>query len=618
MVLPMFQTFDVSSDPSQAAPRVARLREEMAARGLDGLLVPRSDEHQGEYVPACAERLRWLTGFTGSAGAALILASRAVLFVDSRYTLQAREQTDPDIFEIAHIPETPPREWIRENLVEGARIGLDPWLHTIGDVRSLRETVEKACMEIVALEENLVDRVWEDRPAPPLAPVRIHPLELAGEKAADKIEQLSEALRKEGVGRTVLTDPSSLAWLFNIRGSDVPHTPLPLGFAILSADGRPDLFLAREKLSREVEAYLTQLAELRAPAELEKRLAYHASQGGTVGLDEGLAAEKLRLLAEEAGGETVAFTDPASLPRATKNATELRGARAAHLRDGAALADFLAWLDGQEPETLDEIRVVERLEAARIRAGEEAQMPLRDISFDTISGSGPNGAIVHYRVTEKTTRKLARDELLLLDSGGQYEDGTTDVTRTVVLGTPTEAMRKHFTLVLKGMIAISALRFPAGTRGMDIDAMARAALWKSGYDYGHGTGHGVGSFLSVHEGPQRIAKTGKQKLLAGMILSNEPGYYKAGSYGIRIENLIAVTELEPVPGGDVAMHGFETLTLAPIDTRLIEPALLTDEERTWLDAYHRRVFDEISPLVDDRTRTWLRSSTAPLVNRADA
>lgn len=618
MVLPMFQTFDVSSDPSQAAPRVARLREEMAALGLDGLLVPRSDEHQGEYVPACAERLRWLTGFTGSAGAALILASRAVLFVDSRYTLQAREQTDPGIFEIAHVPETPPREWIRENLAEGARIGLDPWLHTIGDVRSLRETVEKAGMEIVALEENLVDRVWEDRPAPPLAPVRIHPLDFAGEKAADKIERLSEALRKEGVGRTVLTDPSSLAWLFNIRGSDVPHTPLPLGFAILSADGRPDLFLAREKLSREVEAYLTQLAELRAPDELEARLAQYASQDGIIGLDEGLAAEKLRLLAKEAGGETIAFADPASLPRATKNATELRGARAAHLRDGAALADFLAWLDGQEPETLDEIGVVERLEAARIRAGEEAQMPLRDISFDTISGSGPNGAIVHYRVTEKTTRKLARDELLLLDSGGQYEDGTTDVTRTVVLGTPTEAMRKHFTLVLKGMIAISALRFPAGTRGMDIDAIARAALWKSGYDYGHGTGHGVGSFLSVHEGPQRIAKTGKQKLLAGMILSNEPGYYKAGSYGIRIENLIAVTELEPVRGGDVAMHGFETLTLAPIDTRLVEPALLTDEERAWLDAYHRRVFDEISPLVDDRTRAWLRSSTAPLINQADA
>ncbi|WP_265518110.1 aminopeptidase P family protein [Nitratireductor luteus] len=608
----MFQTFDASSDPSQAAPRVARLREEMAARALDGFLVPRSDEHQGEYVPAGAERLRWLTGFTGSAGAALILASRAVLFVDSRYTLQAREQTDPEIFEIAHIPETSPREWIGENLAKGARIGFDPWLHTIGEVRSLREALEKAGMEVIALEENLVDRVWEDRPAPPLAPVRIHPLALAGEKAADKIERLAGKLREEGIGRTVLTDPSSLAWLFNIRGSDVPHTPLPLGFAILSADDRPDLFLAREKLPREVEAYLTQLAELRAPDELEARLAQYASQDGIIGLDEGLAAEKLRLLAEEAGGQTVAFTDPASLPRATKNAAELRGARAAHLRDGAALADFLAWLDGQEPETLDEIRVVERLEAARIRAGEEAQMPLRDISFDTISGSGPNGAIVHYRVTEKTTRKLARDELLLLDSGGQYEDGTTDVTRTVVLGTPPEAMRKHFTLVLKGMIAISCLRFPTGTRGMDIDAMARTALWKFGYDYGHGTGHGVGSFLSVHEGPQRIAKTGKQKLLTGMILSNEPGYYKPGSYGIRIENLIAVTEPEPVPGGDIAMHGFETLTLAPIDKRLVEPELLTEEERVWFDAYHRHVFEQISPLVDDRTRTWLRAATAPL------
>ncbi|MCT8996889.1 aminopeptidase P family protein [Chelativorans intermedius] len=608
----MFQSFESTADPAQAAPRMARLRALMAEAGLDGVLVPRSDEHQGEYVPPCAERLAWLTGFTGSAGMALVLRDKALLFVDGRYTLQARVQTDPALFEIESLIDNPPRAWMKANLSRGARIGFDPWLHTVGEIRALREALEKPGAQAVPLERNPVDAIWEDRPAPPMKPVRVHPLVYAGETAGDKLSRLAERLRERDIDHTVLTDPSSLAWAFNIRGNDVPHTPLALGFAILSAAERPRVFMAAEKLSGETEDHLRALAALHAPEELEPVLANLARSGARVGLDEAHAAEKLRLVVEEAGGAVVPFADPAALPRAMKNEAELKGARAAHLRDGAALARFLAWLDGQTPENLDEIAVVRHLEECRRRAGQEAQMPLRDISFDTISGAGPNGAIIHYRVTEKTNRKLARGELLLVDSGAQFEDGTTDVTRTVALGEPSLEMKDRFTRVLKGMIAISMLRFPEGTRGVDIDAFARHALWQAGLDYGHGTGHGVGSYLSVHEGPQRIARTGMETLRTGMILSNEPGYYRAGHYGIRIENLIVVTPPEPVPGGDVAMHGFETLTLAPIDRRLVVPGLLTDAERDWLNAYHARVLEEITPLVEGDTAAWLRAATAPL------
>ncbi|WP_159593596.1 aminopeptidase P family protein [Chelativorans xinjiangense] len=608
----MFQSFDSTADPSQAGPRLERLRALMAKADLDGLLVPHSDEHQGEYLPPGAERLAWLTGFTGSAGAALILREKAILFVDGRYTLQAGEQTDPTLFDIESLVDNPPRDWMKAHLSKGARIGFDPWLHTIGDIRDLRKALEKPGAEAVPLERNLVDAIWEDQPAPPAEPVRIHPLSYAGEAAADKLSRLAGKLAEDGVDHTVLTDPSSLAWAFNIRGSDVPHTPLALGFAILSAKDRPRLFMDPKKLSNETETYLRELTELHTPSELGTVLAELAREGARIGLDNARAAEKLRLLVEESDGATVSFADPTALPRAMKNEAELKGARAAHLRDGAALALFLAWLDAREPESLDEIAVVKHLEECRRRAGNEAQMPLRDISFDTISGAGPNGAIIHYRVTRKTNRKLAAGELLLVDSGGQYEDGTTDVTRTVALGQPTDEMRNRFTLVLKGVIALSMLRFPTGTRGVDIDAFARIALWNAGLDYGHGTGHGVGSYLSVHEGPQRIAKTGTEKLHTGMILSNEPGYYRAGHYGIRIENLIVVTPPEPVEGGEVDMHGFKTLTLAPIDRRLIDPSLLTAEERKWLDAYHGRVFEEVGPLVDGETAAWLRGATAPL------
>jgi Xaa-Pro aminopeptidase len=588
------------------------LRQWLEKERLDGFLVPRADEHQGEYVAASSERLSWLTGFTGSAGIALVLKDEALLFVDGRYTLQARHQTDLSTFAIESLIDNPPDKWLAANLAKGGRVGFDPWLHTISEAEKLRAAVAGRKGELVAVDRNPVDALWSDRPAPPLEPVDIQPEEYAGRLAKDKLADMAKAVARGGATHAVLTDPSSLAWAFNIRGHDLPHTPLALGFAILAADGAHKLFLDERKLSIKLEAYLTQLADLFAPDALETELIRLAKSGASVGLDPALAAEKLRLLAEGNGGGTVRLADPASLPRAVKNAAEIAGARAAHRRDGAAVSKFLAWLDRQRPGSTDEIAAARSLENLRGKTGEELQMPLRDISFDTISGAGPNGAIIHYRVTTKTNRKLQAGELYLVDSGAQYQDGTTDITRTVAIGAPTGEMRERATLVLKGMIDISMLRFPPGTRGADIDAVARLALWKAGLDYQHGTGHGVGSYLSVHEGPQRIAKSGTEKLLAGMILSNEPGYYKEGAYGIRMENLILVSEAGKVKGGETAMHGFETLTLAPFDRRLVKPDLLTAEELDWLNAYHARVLAEVGPLVDSETLKWLEAATAPI------
>ncbi|MEO3385525.1 aminopeptidase P family protein [Mesorhizobium sp. CAU 1741] len=608
----MFQSFEARTDPRQGVARVAELRQQLVLQGLDGFLVPRADEHQGEYVAACSERLQWLTGFTGSAGAALILRERALVFVDGRYTLQARAQVDPDTFEIESLVENPPARWLGTNAVADMVIGFDPWLHTVSEAAALRKALEKAGAKLVAVPSNLVDAIWHDRPAPPAEQVEIQPIGFAGELASDKITRLAEALRSDGATHAVLTDPASLAWTFNIRGHDVPHTPLALGFAILAASGLPKLFLAPEKLTIETRAYLTQLADLYSPDAMETELSHLCSQGARVALDPALAAEKLRLLVEEQGGTVLALPDPARLPRAVKNKAELAGSRSAHRRDGAAVTRFLHWLDLQSPGSIDEIGAVRALEGFRRTTGEETQMPLRDISFDTISGAGPNGAVIHYRVTTATNRSLQASELYLVDSGAQYQDGTTDITRTVAIGKPTNEMCERYTIVLKGMIAVSMLRFPPGTRGMDIDPVARQAHWMAGIDYAHGTGHGVGAFLSVHEGPQRIAKTGSEKLLTGMILSNEPGYYKEGSYGIRLENLIVVRAPEPIPGGDIEMHGFETLTLAPFDRRLIQVDLLSNQERLWLDAYHARVREEIGPMVEGEVLDWLKAATAPL------
>ncbi|MBB6464564.1 Xaa-Pro aminopeptidase [Aminobacter lissarensis] len=608
----MFQSFDSAGDPSVGKPHVALLRQWLKENGLDGFIVPRADEHQGEYVAPRSNRLRWLTGFSGSAGVAIVLVRSAYIFVDGRYTLQVRDEVDLDIFTVESLIDNPPSVWIRESLPKGTRLGFDPWLHTMGEVKALTAAAEKVGAVLVPLARNAIDAIWEDQPDAPLAPVEIHPEAFAGELAKDKLKRLAAAIENDGATHAILTDPSSLAWAFNIRGGDVPHTPLALGFAILAADGSHAVFMDKRKLGRTEEAYLTQLADIKAPSKLDDAVTALAKSGAKIALDPVLAADRLRALIEDNGGTVVQVPDPARLPRATKNAAEISGSRAAHRRDGAAVAKLLCWLDRQEPGKLDEIAVVTKLEECRRTTGEETQMPLRDVSFDTISGAGPNGAIMHYRVSKATSRVLAEGELFLLDSGAQYQDGTTDITRTMPVGKPTEEMRERFTLVLKGMIAISLARFPKGTRGADIDALARIALWKCGLDYAHGTGHGVGSYLAVHEGPQRIAKTGMEKLLAGMILSNEPGYYKEGHYGIRLENLILVTPAGELSGGDIAMHGFETLTLAPFDQRLLRADLLTREELDWLNVYHARVLAEIGPMLDGETLAWLENATAQI------
>ncbi|AAN30331.1 MULTISPECIES: aminopeptidase P family protein [Brucella] len=605
-----FQTFDVTTNPANGAPRVEKLRKKMAELGLDGFLVPRADEHQGEYVPPHAQRLGWLTGFTGSAGAALVLKNSAYIFVDGRYELQVRAQTDGKVFSYESLVSNPPASWLAEN-GKGLTIGFDPWLHTIYEAEALRNALEKQGGQLIPVETNLVDAVWDDQPEAPAAEVTIQPARFSGHEAKDKISEMKAAVAASGASATVLTDPSSVAWVFNIRGKDVSNTPLPLSFAIIPAQGEPELFIDERKLAIEPRAYLTQLAKLSAPADLEGHLGARAARGEAILLDPVLAAEKLRLIVTSAGGSVIEGKDPARIPRAIKNKAELDGSRAAHERDGVAMVNFLSWIDAQKPGTIDEISAAKKLEESRANAGRDFQMPLEDISFDTISGAGPNGAIIHYRVNTDTNRTLQDGELYLVDSGAQYRDGTTDITRTVPIGRIDPETVKAFTLVLKGVIAITTARFPKGTRGQDIDILARIALWKHGFDYAHGTGHGVGSYLSVHEGPQSISRKGAQELLPGMILSNEPGYYKPGAFGIRIENLIIVTEPEVLPGGDIPMMGFETLTFCPIDRRLVDKALLTQEELDWLNTYHAKVRAKLSGHLGDAERKWLEAATAP-------
>lgn len=605
-----FQTFDVTTNPANGAPRVEKLRKKMAELGLDGFLVPRADEHQGEYVPPHAQRLGWLTGFTGSAGAALVLKNSAYIFVDGRYESQVRAQTDGKVFSYESLVSNPPASWLAEN-GKGLTIGFDPWLHTIYEAEALRNALEKQGGQLIPVETNLVDAVWDDQPEAPAAEVTIQPARFSGHEAKDKISEMKAAVAASGASATVLTDPSSVAWVFNIRGKDVSNTPLPLSFAIIPTQGEPELFIDERKLAIEPRAYLTQLAKLSAPADLEGHLGARAARGEAILLDPVLAAEKLRLIVTSAGGSVIEGKDPARIPRAIKNKAELDGSRAAHERDGVAMVNFLSWIDAQKPGTIDEISAAKKLEESRANAGRDFQMPLEDISFDTISGAGPNGAIIHYRVNTDTNRTLQDGELYLVDSGAQYRDGTTDITRTVPIGRIDPETVKAFTLVLKGVIAITTARFPKGTRGQDIDILARIALWKHGFDYAHGTGHGVGSYLSVHEGPQSISRKGAQELLPGMILSNEPGYYKPGAFGIRIENLIIVTEPEVLPGGDIPMMGFETLTFCPIDRRLVDKALLTQEELDWLNTYHAKVRAKLSGHLGDAERKWLEAATAP-------
>jgi Xaa-Pro aminopeptidase len=601
-----FQSFDDSSEGAQSAARVAELRSELKRRRLDGFVVPRSDRQQNEYLPPSEERLAWLTGFTGSAGAAVVLADRAALFVDGRYSVQATTQVDGKIFSIEHLVEHPPEQWLEQNLTKGAKLGYDPWLHTSEQVEKLRKACASAGAELIAIDSNPIDALWRDRPAPPAGAATLRELKLAGETAPDKLKRIRIELKKLRADALLVSDPQNVAWAFNIRGADVTHTPLALAFALIPQDGRPSLYIEATKLNNQVRHALEDFTDVRAPEDLTHDLGKLSSK--TVRLDQASASDALTRLLTDNGGKPQRGADPIILLKATKNHAEIVGSRAAHKRDGVAMARFLAWFDKEAPSgKLAEIDAVAALESFRRDTG-----ALKDISFPTIAGAGPNGAIVHYRVTRASNRRIGMNELFLIDSGAQYEDGTTDITRTVIVGEPSEEMRDRFTRVLKGHIAIATAVFPENTSGAQLDPLARTALWQAGLDFDHGTGHGVGSYLSVHEGPARISKLGTVALRRGMILSNEPGYYKTAAYGIRIENLVLVIAAPEPVGAEKPLNAFETLTLAPIDRRLIETRMLTTKERVWLDSYHARVQEVIGPLVDKPTRIWLAAAARSL------
>lgn len=586
--------------------KLAALRTELSRRGLDGLIIPMADEYQNEYVPDYAKRIEWLTGFTGSAALVIVLAQKAAAFTDGRYTLQIREQVNADLYELRHIAEEPASDWLRENLTEGARIGYDAWLFSESGISRFRESVEAAGASLVAVDGNPVDAVWTDQPPRPTASVVPHDLAYAGESAADKRGRLAAALARQNHGAAVITAPDSIAWLLNVRGGDVAHSPLPLSFAILYDDARCDLFLDRRKVSPGLEAHVGNEVALRGEDEFAGALDALGAREAMTRVDPSMTAAWVFERLQSAGAQIVRAPDPCQLPKALKNEVELAGCRAAHARDGIAVSRFLHWLaETATSGTVDELTAEARLEAFR-REGDL----FRDLSFPTITGAGPNGAIVHYRVTAESNRKLEAGNLYLVDSGAQYLDGTTDITRTVAIGEPTAEMRDRFTRVLKGHIALAMARFPKGTSGGQIDALARQYLWQAGLDFDHGTGHGVGSYLNVHEGPQRISKLGTgQALEPGMIVSNEPGYYKTGAYGIRIENLVAVRKADGIAGAERDMLEFETLTKAPIDLQLVDNNLLTQSERDWLNGYHADVCKTVAAHLDGAAAAWLEQAT---------
>jgi Xaa-Pro aminopeptidase len=602
----MFQTFEPVSDRGFAARHLPLIRAEMRAAGVDGFIIPHDDEYQNEYIPEYAERLLWASGFSGSAGSAIVLADRAVIFIDGRYTLQVRAQVDDAFFEYADLVETPPEDWLQKFAPVGARIGYDPMLHTRAGLARLERAAKTRGFTLVPLSENIVDRAWADQPARPTAQVRTHDAAFAGKSSEEKRKEIGAAVAAAGADVALITAPPSIAWLFNIRGGDVSRSPLPLGRALVEKDGAATLFVAPEKVGNDLPEFLGDRVDLRAEQDFEAALERMAKLGKSFAIDPALSPVRYEKLLEGAGAKIVELTDPCALPRAAKNAAELDGTRAAHIRDGAAVTRFLHWLATEAQNgNVDEIEAATKLEAFRAETG-----LLVDLSFDTISGAGSNGAIVHYKVSTETARKLTPGELFLIDSGAQYRDGTTDITRTVAIGAPTREMRERFTLVLRGHIALGLARFPAGTTGHQLDALARRPLWEAGLDYDHGTGHGVGSFLGVHEGPQRIAKAvNTQALKPGMILSNEPGYYKTGAYGIRIENLIVVTPPEPIEGGEREMMSFETITLAPISLDLVIGSMLTETERWWLNKYHARVRQTLTPLLPADVAHWLAHET---------
>ncbi len=604
MVEARFQSFDETADPTEGPARLAALRAELARRGLDGFVVPRADEHQNEYVPAAAERLAWLTGFTGSAGIAIVLAAEAAVFVDGRYTVQVRQQIDTGVFTPEPWLDHPPEAWLGERLAAGQTIGFDPWLHTPAQVERLGRAVEERGARLVPVATNPIDAVWHDRPAAPKGAVTLHPDHLAGLDRSGKIAAVRDRL---GEGETLLvSDPHAVAWLLNIRGADVSHTPLPMSYALVPKSGRPILYVDGAKLSNSVRDTLEDAAEVADPAGLVAALERLGGEGRALRFDAATVPHRLVEALKAAGGTAAVGADPIALMKASKTEAERQGSRDAHRRDAAAFARFLHWFASEAPKgALTEIACVAALEGFRRDTG-----ALKDLSFPTIAGFGPHAAIPHYRVTSASDLAVGPG-VFLVDSGGQYEDGTTDITRTLVVGAPDPAFVDGFTRVLKGHIAIARAVFPPGTTGAQLDPFARQHLWRAGLDFDHGTGHGVGSYLSVHEGPQRIAKTGTTPLAEGMILSNEPGLYRAGAWGIRIENLILV-ERRDIPGGERPMLGFETLSFAPIQRDLVSVALLDPGEIRWLDDYHVRVRAVVSPLVEPEVRAWLEAATRPL------
>jgi len=596
---------------SSYADRLAALREQLKAEKLDGFVVPLTDEHMSEYVGSYAQRLAWLTGFEGSAGSAVVLPEEAAIFVDGRYTLQVRQQVSPDQWSYQSVPETSTTQWLEEHAPEGARIGYDPWLHTRDWVKKAKDALSTRGAELVAVDRNPIDEIWKDRPEASKAHLVVQPDRYAGKSAAEKRTEIGDWLGKHHADAAVLSALDSIAWAFNIRGADVTHTPVALAYALVYADGTADLFVASEKIDAEVRQHLGNGVRLHERSDFETALG--ELKGKTVVVDPERAVAAIFEALDKAGAKILPLRDPTILPKAIKNSAEIAGQKSAQERDGAVISKFLHWIDEETPKgDVDELRASDHLEALRRENPE-----LRDLSFDSISGAGPNGAIVHYRSSEKTNRKLEKGTLYLIDSGGQYVDGTTDITRTVAIGEPTAEMRDRFTRVLKGHIAIATAVFPKGTRGSQLDSFARRPLWEAGLDYAHGTGHGVGSFLAVHEGPQRISPVGSSQsggdepLQAGMIISNEPGYYKTGEYGIRIENLVLVVPRD-IEGAEKEMLGFETLTFAPIDRRLIDVEMLEPEELVWLNCYHAHVLARIGPKLSGADLAWLQAACAPI------
>lgn len=601
------QTFDVKGGPQFGRDNVPKLRAELQKIGLDGFLVPHEDEYDNEYLPDCNERLLWITGFSGSAGAAIVMKDRAAIFVDGRYTLQVRQQADGDIFDYRDLVEEGLAGWIESQANTGEKIGYDARLHSPASLKRLKVCAHRAGVELVSVATNPIDTAWTDRPPAPMAQIDPQPLEYAGEDHASKRERIGIAVERGAADAAVITAPPSIAWLFNIRGGDVSRAPLPLAAAIINKDGTATLFVEPEKLTDETRSHLGNEVAIRPESEFADGL--REMQGKTVRVDPSTASAWVYDQLNGGGATVQELEDPVMRPKAAKNEAEVEGSRQAHIRDGAAITKFLHWLDTEaQSGEVDEIQAARKLEAIRMELPE-----LRDLSFDTISGAQGNAAFAHYRVSEESNLKLAPGSLYLVDSGGQFPDGTTDITRTVPIGQPTAEMRTQFTRVLKGHIALSRVRFPVGTTGTQLDVLARLPLWEAGFDYDHGTGHGVGAFLSVHEGPQRIAKAPNAVALEpGMIVSNEPGYYKEDGYGIRVENLQVVTPAAALPGGERAMLGFETLTMAPIHKGLIDLHLLTPAELAWMDAYHAEVRQRILPLVEGEVADWLLKATEPL------